>query len=99
MMQKRYEFMESAEQKVGYTIGWADAIEYAQQKGTFTEDGTIESLIGVSRLEVINYPAPKSGYSRDYVYYCKEGEYIELHYQDEGRTLKVFITEAKQHKP
>lgn len=43
----------------------------------------------VNRVEVINY---HKELARDYVFWGKEGEVeVELSYQDDGRTLKIFI--------
>jgi hypothetical protein len=45
----------------------------------------------LTRVEIINYYDDKG---RDYVFWEDDAE-IELSYQDEGRTLKIFI-EKKQ---
>lgn len=37
-MQKRYKLMENVEQKIGYTIGWADAIEYKSHTAPKAEE-------------------------------------------------------------
>ena len=58
--------------------------------------GTCEMLHGKkpNRVEIINHS--KYGTGRDYVMW-KEGIEAEVMYQDEGRTIKVFIRD-KQRK-
>lgn len=52
----------------------------------------------VTRVEVIDHTAPSDeGGGRAYTYWSEyengiENPKVELHLQDEGRTLKVFIT-------
>ena len=48
----------------------------------------------VNRVEVIDHS--KGGTGRDYVKWAKEREVkVELHLQDDGRTLKVFIEDTE----
>jgi hypothetical protein len=46
-----------------------------------------EKLAKVNRLEVID----ESG--RGYVRYFKEGERLQYNFQDDGSTLKIFVSE------
>lgn len=45
----------------------------------------LEEMIGVTRLEVIS----KEG--RELVHYLKDNEVFNTSYQDQGRTVKIFI--------
>lgn len=46
----------------------------------------------VNRVEVINHT--KGGEGREYVWWPEGGEYdVKIHIQDEGRTLKVLISD------
>ena len=46
----------------------------------------------VNRLEVINHSDNNLPIGLAFVFYAKEGEEIKLEYQDDGRTIKIFIT-------
>lgn len=51
-----------------------------------TQDGPWAYLVGTNRVEVID------DVGRSYVFWGKEGKVsVELHKQDDGRTLKIFI--------
>ena len=52
-----------------------------------------EKLRKVSRLEVID----ETG--RGYVRYFKEGEHLRYDFQDDGRTLKMFVDKLDYYYP
>lgn len=50
----------------------------------------------VTRLEIIDHTKPSEDGGGRTVVFDRDGKQVELSYQDEGRTLKIFITEVKQ---
>jgi hypothetical protein len=49
----------------------------------------------VSRIEIIDYTVPLNPFTRKYVKYLKNPEKLEISIQNEGKTMKIFISNNK----
>lgn len=71
-------------------------LKESKEEWTYGDGGPYPSDTSkVNRVEVINHT--KSGKGREYVFWEKEAE-VKLAIQDEGRTLKIFISDLKEGK-
>lgn len=65
---------------------------------SFSKDKVVKAH-KVNRVEIINHVNSKTDYGREYVNYLPEGAEVELQFQDDGRTLKVFIQKRTNWNP
>ena len=56
---------------------------------------TFDMFLGeVNRIEVIDWT--KSGTGRDFVKWIDSNFVVGVNYQDDGRTMKIFLTEKRE---
>jgi len=56
--------------------------------------GAVDKIISVNRLEIIDHTS--TGQGREYVKWDDKNFKIEFSYQDNGRTLKIFLKELEE---